>query len=178
MSMDAFSAYSIDIARQRFSLWCAARAAQAGSAKARRNELIAALKACGVREWIADPVNHSATLEQYDQAFHRWVIGVQRHLKLEYKKPISYGIAAKLVSTYLKGVFVLGGCHTSSLAGHITPPIDSILLRNIDKATRSTLAKTHKWQKLTKDQYNRVVAALRRANGAAPAWHLESHWEP
>ena len=178
MRLQRADPYTIDIARHRFSLWCAARAAQAGSAKARREEFIAALKGCGVVDWIADAANHSASLGQYDREFHGWVAGVQRHLESKYKKIVTYGVGAKLVSTYLKSVFILAGFHTSSLAAHITPPIDSILLRNIDTATKTALAKTHKWQRLTRAQYDRVVAALRRANGGAPAWHLEAYWQP
>ena len=140
--------------------------------------LISARRSCGVVEWIADPANHSATLNKYDERFHKWVTEVQRHLKAKHKRSVSYGIAAKLVSTYLKSVFVLGGFHSSTLAAHITPPIDGILLRAFDKATKGTLSTTHKWQKLTRRQYDRVVAALRKSNGGAPAWHLEAHWEP
>jgi len=170
--------YSIEIARQRFSFWCAARAAMAGSAKARRHEFISALKNCGVIPWIADAGNHSCDLKSYDQEFDRWVTNVRRHLESKFSKPVMYGVCAKLVSTYLKSVFILGGFHASSLAAHITPPIDSILLRNIDANSQGNLAATHKWQKLTKEDYDLVVAKLRRINGTAPGWHLEAHREP
>ena len=61
--------YSIEIARQRFSLWAACRAAQAGSAKAQRFQLIAALKERGVVDWIADQNNHNADLKTCDERF-------------------------------------------------------------------------------------------------------------
>jgi len=169
--------YSIDIARQRFSFWAACRAAQAGSAKARRSQLISALKECGVVAWIAEPANHSVDLQTYDAQFNCWVISVQRHLKEQHRKAVMYGVAAKLVSTYLKSVFVLTGSERTPLAAHITPPIDSVLLKKVDAAHKTKLSARFKWQKLTQQEYRGVVRELRRVNGSAPLWHLERYWE-
>lgn len=169
--------YSIAIARHRFSLWAACRAAQAGSAKARRSELIAALTGCGVVAWIADPNNHAVDLQTYDAVFDAWVANVQRHLDERCGKTVMYGVAAKLVSTYLKSVFILTGSEGTPLAAHITPPIDSVLLKKVDAVHKTGLGARFKWQKLTREDYRRVVHELRRVNGSAPMWHLEQHWE-
>jgi hypothetical protein len=169
--------YTIDIARHRFSLWAACRAAQAGSAKARRSELIAALKECGVVAWIADPKNHTVDLTTYDTHFDTWVTNVQGHLEEQCRKPVMYGVAAKLVSTYLKSVFVLAGSEKTPLARHITPPIDSVHLKRVDAVHKTKLSAKFKWQKLTQQEYQGVVLELRRINGSAPLWHLEQYWE-
>lgn len=170
--------YSIDIARHRFSLWAACRAAQAGSAKARRHELVSALETCGVVSWIADTANHSAGLDDYDREFDNWVTKAQKRHEEEFRKQALYGVVAKLVSTYLKSAFVLGGHETTALAGHITPPIDSILLKGIDVAHKTPLSKKYKWQKLTQQEYKDVVRELRKIRGARPMWHIEQYWKP
>jgi hypothetical protein len=171
------TAYSINIARQRFSFWAACRAAQAGSAKARRSQFIAALKECGVVPWIADPKNHTVDLQTYDGHFDAWVTNVQRCLEEQHRKAVMYGVAAKLVSTYLKSVFVLTGSEGTPLAAHITPPIDSVLLKKIDAVHKTKLSVKFKWQKLTRQEYKELVRELRHVNGFAPLWHLEQYWE-
>jgi hypothetical protein len=169
--------YTIEVARQRFSLWAACRAAQAGSAKARRSQFIAALLECGVVAWIADPKNHTADLQTYNGHFDTWVTNVQRCLEEQHRKPVMYGVAAKLVSTYLKSVFVLTGSERTPLAAHMTPPIDSVLLKKVDAVHKTRLSARFKWQKLTRQEYQEVVRELRRVNGSAPLWHLEQYWE-
>jgi hypothetical protein len=145
--------YSIEVARQRFSLWAACRAAQAGSAKARRFQLIAALKACGVVQWIADDKNHVTEQEVYDQLFNGWVRSILRHLRENHDKTIAYGVAAKLVSTYLKSAFILGGCEFTRLGTHVMPPIASVLLKTIDRKHKKNFSARFKWQKLTEKEY-------------------------
>ncbi|WP_153067283.1 hypothetical protein [Steroidobacter cummioxidans] len=170
--------YSINIARERFSLWAACRAAQAGSAKAKRSELIAALEACGVIEFLRDAENHSISIERYDREYEKWVIGVQSHLEQVVKKPVMFGVAAKLVSTYLKSVFLLGGFHDTPLSHHLTPPVDSILLKGLDDAHGTNLTSTYKWQKLTRQDYLELLVTLRKFGGSGPVWHLEQYWKP
>jgi hypothetical protein len=170
--------YTINIARERFSLWAACRAAQAGSAKARRHELISALRQCGVVSWLAESRNHSASRTDYDKEFDAWVLSAQKHLEEKFKKPVMYGVAAKLISTYLKSAFVFAGHEKTKLATHITPPIDSILLKGVDTEYKTSLATKYKWQKLTQQEYKDLVQAFRDLNGSNPMWHLEKLWEP
>jgi hypothetical protein len=81
--------YSIRDARLQFSLWSACRAAQAGSAKAKRRDFIFALEKCGVLQFIAKNGNHSTSVERYDQQFDFWVQGAQRYLFMPLRKRVS-----------------------------------------------------------------------------------------
>jgi hypothetical protein len=53
--------------------------------------------------------NHNSDLQTYDAHFDVWVTNVQQHLQEQHRKAVTFGVAAKLVSTYLKSVFVLTG---------------------------------------------------------------------
>jgi hypothetical protein len=170
--------YTIQVARERFSLWAACRAAQAGSATAKRREFITALRNCGVLEYLQDPVNHEATLEEYDVQFNRWVVGVQQYLRTHYQKAVMYGVAAKLVSTYLKSAFVLGGFEATPLAGHIIPPIDSYLLLGLMVKRDAKFGPEVRWREFSQQDYQRVVGVLRELSAGTPAWCLEECWRP
>jgi hypothetical protein len=171
-------AYSITKSRQRFSMWAACRAAQAGSAKAKRKELIPALARCGVVEFLSQSPLPTITEDEYDTAFDGWVTSVKSTLESDYGKPVSYGIAAKLISTYIKSVFVLAGAEQSEIAHHAHPPIDGILLKGVDKQHETTLSTEYKWQSLDRAQYKKLVNKLRAINGGKPFCQLEEHWHP
>jgi hypothetical protein len=158
--------YSIDLAKQRFSLWAACRAAQVGSAQAKRKELIRALKKCGVVEFLDQCRDDPIIAEAYDKAFDEWVANVRSTLETDYGKLVSYGIAAKLFSTYTKSALVLRGCETSQLARRAHPPIDSILLKSVDKAKGTNLDAEYKWQSLDRTRGRSAILADRRALGA------------
>jgi hypothetical protein len=164
--------------RYQFSLWAAYRATQAGSAKAKSHELISALTHCGVVEFLNDPENHSASPAKYTRRFDLWVTKARAHLHRKFGKQVTYGVAAKLVSTYIKSAFVLAGHGNTPLGNVVIPPIDSILLEGLDKAYDTNLATRYKWQKLSRASYRYLVAELRKLASGRPLWWLEEHWKP
>ncbi len=170
LKVNAVQPYSIEIATERFLLWAACRAAQAGSARATRREFIPALRSCGVMEWLKEPANHLSTDSVYDVEFDKWVTKVQRHVRLHARKHVKYGVGAKLVSTYVKGTFLLGTFRGTILEKHVMPPLDSILLKG--------LGLSHKWQQLTRAQFKRLIVRLRELPGYEAKWELERDWDP
>lgn len=170
--------YTINDARHRFSAWAAARAAQAGSAKAKRAQLISAIEHCGVRKFLMDPHNHLIMAPEFDTKHDEWVENIRRFVKRRYKRGLSYGVAAKVLSTYLKSVFVLAGFEETPLAQAIHPPVDSILLKALDAKFTKSFSKQLKWQRLTVPQYRTLIAELRSLNGPRAFWNLEEHWAP
>ena len=181
MTVATPAAYTFEIAQERFCLWAACRAAQAGSAKAKRIELIAALRSCGVVESLKNPETHKWTAKEYDAAFDEWVIQAQRHLEQESKKAVMYGVVAKLLATYVKGMFLVGRLRGTNLEGHIMPPIDSLLLKGLDEAHKPQSFSQHKWQKLTQYDFKNLVQQLRKLKKPpvyTTHWELEKHWDP
>lgn len=170
--------YNLSIARHRFYSWAACRAAQAGSAKAKRNEFLVALDKSGVVEYINHPPHPSQSQEDFDATYFQWVDNVVVFIKDNYNKAIPFGVAAKLISIYLKGAYVLHSKVDDPLAQKIHPPIDSILLKAIDKFHRTQFDNTYKWQKLDKNDYKYLIEELRKINGSEAFWVIEKHWQP
>jgi hypothetical protein len=170
--------YSLQTARNHFYSWAACRAAQAGSAKARRNELLDALSHSGVIEYLQQQPAQGLTADQLDALYYAWVEGVLARLRTQYGKNVSFGIAAKLISVYLKGAWVLHSNADCELAKLVHPPIDSILLEAIDAAKGTRLSREYKWQKLDRAKYEALIGILREIAGPEPLWKLEEHWRP
>ncbi|MYZ50859.1 hypothetical protein [Malikia spinosa] len=171
-------AYSLADAQNHFYSWAACRAAQAGSAKAKRNELLGALQHSGAVQYLLRVPTPSPTSQEFDTMFYTWGERAIEFLEKKHNKKVSFGIAAKLISVYLKGAWVLHSVEDCSLARNIHPPIDSILLETIDRARGTTLSKTYKWQKLDRSNYETLMESLRKIAGSSPLWRLEEYWRP
>lgn len=170
--------YSLLIAQNNFYSWAACRAAQAGSAKAKREEFLGALKYSGAIEYLQQEKTPTPTTSQLDALFYGWVERVIIYLKKEHDKNISFGIAAKLISVYIKGAWVLHSPANCGLAAIIHPPIDSILLEAIDSTKGTDLHTKYKWQKLDRTEYESLIETLRKIAGDRPFWTIEEHWHP
>lgn len=164
--------------RHNFSTWAASRAAMAGSSKAGRDQFIKALEASGAFEFLKSNGRNVFEPSQVDERFDRWVILARLFLRKTYKKRVTYGICAKLIATYVKSAFTLGGNEETSFAKQCPTPIDSILMESVDCAYGTKLSSQYKWQKLTRITYWKVVSELRRVNHGRPFWVLESLWKP
>lgn len=140
--------------------------------------MLGALQHSGVMEYLRQVPAPSPTADQLDALFYQWVERALAFLKAEHKKEVAFGVAAKLISVYLKGAWVLHSSANCALAPHIHPPIDSILLVAIDAAKGTNLSKAYKWQKLDRSSYERLVRTLRGIVGNGPFWKIEAYWRP
>jgi hypothetical protein len=170
--------YSLAVSQRHFYSWAACRAAQAGSAKARRKEFLGALHHSGALEYLNQKPAPAPTAEQFDALFYQWVERAMTFLKTEHQRDVSFGVSAKLISVYLKGAWVLHSSPNCDLARQIHPPIDSILLRAIDSVKGTSLSKKYKWQKLDRTQYELLLQGLRSIAGNGPLWKVEEYWQP
>lgn len=177
-AVQASAVYGLPQARHRFYAWTACRAAQAGSAKAKRSEMMRALETCGVVTYLAQPTHEPIEQSALDLLFYDWVEAAMRTLGHEFGKPVSFGIAAKLISVYAKGIYVLHAGPDCKLAERLHPPIDSLLLKGIDARFGTKHASSFKWQKLDRSRYIALITQLRHQVADRPFWHLEEHWEP
>ncbi len=164
--------------RLGYAVWAAYRAAQAGSSKAKGIELSAALKNCGVVSYIDDYDEGEVSQETYKEKHDEWCAAVIKYIKDNFKKEITYGIAAKLVGVFVKGYFILAGNEDQSLSKVAYPPIDSFLLKGIDKEKGTKLEKEYKWQKLDKEKYYELLTKLKEHLGENEEfWKIEKYWK-
>ena len=164
--------------RLGYAVWAAYRAAQAGSSKAKGKELSAALKNCGVVSYVDNYDGTEVGSDTYKTKHDEWCDAIIKHLKEKYKKEITYGIAANLLGIFIKGYFILAGNDDQSLSKVAHPPIDSFLLKGIDKAKGTKLDKEYKWQKLDKNKYYELLAKLKeQLVENEEIWKIEKYWE-
>lgn len=164
--------------RLEYAVWAACRAAQAGSAKATRKDFSAALKSCGVVLYIDNYDGSPVSAEAYKEIHDEWCAAIIKNIKDTCEKEITYGIAAKLLGVFVKGYFILAGNENQPLSRVAHPPIDSFLLKGIDKAEKIKLDKEYKWQKLDKDKYYELLAKLKVHLGKnEELWKIERYWK-
>jgi hypothetical protein len=94
----------------------------------------------------------------------------------------THGVAAKLVNVYVKSRFVCGGHYADARVASLHPPIDSVLLSGLAEANVgghrqewNQAAKT-RWSKFGSDDYEQVIALIRKSLKGAPLWKIEEHW--
>lgn len=164
--------------RLGYAVWAAYRAAQAGSSKANGKELSAALKNCGVVSYIDDYDGAEISPDTYKDKHDQWCAAIIKHVMSNSKKEITYGIAAKLLGIFVKGYFILAGNESQSLSKVAHPPIDSFLLKGIDKAKGTKLDKEYKWQKLDKEKYYKLLDKLKgQLDENEELWKIEKYWK-
>jgi hypothetical protein len=168
--------------RHRFAVWAAARATQRAFAKATVEVLRDALEHCGVKEFLSANANTAIDADAFREHHRRWCRAIIANLTDAGISDPTFGRAAKLVAVYLKTMIVLGPLGDCDLAQVAHPPIDSILLQGISKATDIASPNQRAWGKvrwtqLTEDRYYSLIDQLRTAvaNGE-PFWTLERFW--
>jgi hypothetical protein len=174
--------YTLFTHRHRFAAWAAARAAQRGFTTVAN--LVDALEASGVVEFVRAVGSRRVSEKQLDKAYSLWCGRIVAHLKRRRVKNVTFGRAAKLVAVCLKAMIVIGPGARAPVARVVHPPIDRILLRGlardpgIPRPIRREWAGLN-WTTLDKRGYSRLIRQLRDClDKGEPMWHLESYWTP
>jgi hypothetical protein len=168
--------YDIKNHRLNFSLWAAARAAMAGSAKASRFTFTTALLKSGIINFLDEfSENNSSNITQeiFNKHHHEWCKGIIKNANLSNEH---YGIAAKLVAVFIKSYYTINQSE-NEITKYAHPPIDSHLLKSIDRDRKSRLSKKYKWQKMDKAQYIHLISELRKIIKEEPFWKIERYWD-
>jgi hypothetical protein len=84
-------------------------------------------------------------------------------------RKISFGIAAKVVSIYVKTAEIIPTSGRSAISKVAIPPIDSYLLKGVQ-------IKTKPWSTLGKEEYMNLVNELEEKNEGRPFWTIEYYW--
>ncbi|NJD33596.1 MAG: hypothetical protein FIA96_01935 [Betaproteobacteria bacterium] len=164
--------------RLGYAIWAAYRAAQAGSSKAKGPELSEALSKCGVVAYLDNYDGVEIDSDAYKKNHDKWCKNAIDYIKNKYNIDITYGIAAKLIGIFVKGYFILAWNENKPLSKVAHPPIDSYLLKGVDKANGSRLDKEYKWQKLDIDKYYELLNILRGSlEKDEEFWRIEKYWK-
>lgn len=164
-----------DLERMRFEFfaWASARAAQAGSSKTTVAVLRAALVDADAANWGRCVVVTSA--KDYDAWHMEAIDGVHRKL-VNTVPAIGWGIAAKLVNVFIKGRWLLDAGYTGPIRSFGHPAIDSILLHLIDDSYGTDFTRSLRWQRMTRQEYEGVIATLRLRHPHEGIWTIEEEW--
>lgn len=138
-----------------FACWAAARAIQNPNLSGTRTGIIRqALDDINIYSYIEDPTK----LDKYEDA-HKDIVD-KLLTKLEWKnQETRYGIAAKIIAIYFKVAIIIPGKAPLSIINGIYPPIDAYNLHKIKGFNN------HKWTKLDKDTFDKIIGALKSQLG-------------
>jgi len=154
----------------RFAVWTAARAVQRNfttTENIRKAIEQTELQNLFFRKDINSP-------EQFDK-FHKETCD---KLITEFRKQgmvPSYGRAAKIVAIYIKTVIVIPEKGKSKLSKIAHPPIDRILLHNLDSKYPELKLKSRNWTTLNKVEYFKLIKKFREDFGDC-FWKIEVNW--
>jgi len=176
--------YSIDEHLHRFAVWAAARAAS----KCRLSNL----EVSNLIEFISlrNEIEKLRNTDPLTESVYRNWIRVTGNNMVEKVKNIEYpptkkenfkvnsftfGIAAKIISIYIKTVEVIPSKGESQLSTIAYPPIDSILLKAIN--LNQGLDLTPQWSTLNWEGYEKNIDILLGHYGNIPMWTIEKDWK-
>ncbi len=155
-----------------YAVWTAARAVQRKFTKTKN--IKSAIEATDLKELSQNP--KSMTIEQFDN-FHR----ITSHIIIEHLNKLgikaSYGQAAKIIAIYLKTSLVIQDSGQSQISKIAHPPIDNILLTNLNRNFPSLGLKGIRWTQLSEENYFSLIGKLRSLN-LDSFWKLEKYWQP
>jgi hypothetical protein len=175
--MEKIEHYSIEEHLHRYACWTAARAAS--TSRFSNSEISKFITASGTKDALE-------SLRQKDEITHsiykEWFI-VQSNALLkamnDYKQPKAkkrkreFGIAAKILSIYIKTVEVIPTKGSSAIALVAFPPIDSFLLKGLKK---ELVIDNTSWSTMEENEYMEMIEKLKNFMREKPFWKLEYYW--
>ena len=157
-----------------YAVWTAARAVQRGWKGAKTKNIKTAIESTDLMNLASKQGN--TTTSEFDN-FHR----LTAHRIIDSFDGLgikaSYGRASKIIAIYIKTSITLrnsGQCTISKLAH---PPIDNILLTNLNFKFPKLGLKGIKWTQLTEEKYFYIISKLRSLN-IDSFWKIEEFWQP
>lgn len=162
--------YTFENHLHNYACWTVARAVQRNFTNT--PNIIRAIETSGLMQLDKLRVNSS---EEYD-AFHRKCCNqLIEYFKKECNIEATYGRAAKIVAIYLKTAVIVRYSGEGKLAEVAHPPIDRILLSNLQKNFKEKVPDKTNWTKLDENQYFDLIAKLRTLP-FEKFWQLEKFW--
>jgi hypothetical protein len=172
--------YGIELHQHRFAAWAACRGASVNKCRFSVEQGRAILEQCDFTTNFSRP-EQLPEPEAVDETHRQWRAAIIRAAKSR-KLLFTHGVAAKLVNIYLKSRFVCAGHHAHERVRNLHPPIDSVLLKSLaelnvgENAKEWKLAAKTRWSKFGLEDYEQVIALIRRSLKGGPLWKIEEHW--
>lgn len=177
-----YTTYSIQEHTHRYACWTAARAASIG--RFSNEEVSDYFGQIKIEEKVnALRLNVTLDFNQYEQWFRAITNELLELLTQQekykgnrdrIKRNVSFGIAAKMISIYIKTVEVIPTLGATLLSQIAFPPIDSILLNRIPDEWE--IDKGMRWSKLDEAPYMQLIKELRALHQDPAFWKLEVYW--
>ena len=171
--------YTIEEHQHRIASWAAARAVR-GVLGATVERCRSVMERCGInREFGVTQLEDTA--DGFDRQ-HSVICDAMINAANTDKLSISYGVAAKWLNVYLKIRFVCGPDHNGPRIGFIHPPIDRLLLNRLAQERWGGNPEVWRkyvtigWKSFSSDDYQGLIAHLRRHLKDEPFWTVERYW--
>lgn len=171
--------YSIEEHIHRFAVWTAARAASRSRLKNTEVELL--IKQSNLKKKVEELRQLPGLNEKI---YNNWIketgenicsIVSAQNWKDFKLKTFKFGLAAKIISIYIKTVEIIPTKGLSLLSIIASPPIDSILLKNLN--SKHQLKLKVNWSTFNWEQYANVIDELNRLYPLIPKWKIEILWK-
>lgn len=173
--------YTINEHTHLVAAWAASRAASVQKCRFNVKQGRVLLETVGLNLDFCNLQNLPSP-DAIDEKHKQWREAIIALAKTTLAKPMSHGVAAKLINCYLKMRFVCGGCSDHKNVVSLHPPIDRILLKTL--AIKNIGNHKREWKKLhdvgwsnfNSDQYEEVINLVRLTQQDAPLWMIEEFW--
>lgn len=176
--------YNIDEHIHRFAVWTAARA----TSKSRLSniEIADLIETVGLRKRVEILRGVNPLTDSY---YHQWIKETGNDIVKTVKETVfkktkkenfktnnfTFGLAAKVISIYIKTVDVIPSRGESALSIIAYPPIDSILLKCIN--LKYGLDLKHQWSTFDWDKYEEVILKIKKHFDNTAMWKIEENWD-
>ncbi len=170
--------YTIEEHVHRYACWAAARAAS--SSRFKNIEVSQFINQSALRDALKelrlkDEMNHSIYKKWYVKQVNVLKKRLENYKNSKDKeRHISFGIAAKIVSIYVKTAEVLPNKGKSKISKVAFPPIDRFLLNRLQKELG---LKNVSWSKMEQQEYMETIETLKNFMKDEPFWKLEFYWD-
>lgn len=171
--------YSIEEHIHRFAVWTAARAASRSRLKNTEVELL--INQSNLKKKVEELRQLPGLNEKI---YNHWIketgenicsiVSAQNWGTFKLTK-FKFGLAAKIISIYIKTVEIIPAKGLSLLSNIAYPPIDGILLKNLN--SKHQLKLKVNWSTFNWEQYHNVIDELNRLYPFIPKWQIEILWK-
>jgi hypothetical protein len=174
--------YGIERHSHLFAAWAASSAASVNGYRFPVEKGQAILEACGFKADFSKPEQLPVS-EEMDEQHRQWRDSLIEEAADSQSLRFTHGVAAKLINCYLKSRFVCGGHHAHERVRSLHPPIDRVLLTALGRLNIGGCAKEWRkarqtgWSNFSSEQYEKVIALIRKYLKGEPLWKIEEHWK-
>ncbi len=174
--------YNIETHIHIYSSWAASRAASVITNRFSVEKGQSILSKSKIKTFINHP-DKLPEKEKFDANHFNWRKQLIELSSNVMKKPLTHGIAAKMINIYLKSIIICGGYYRHPKSEAIHPPIDSVLLKELASKNFNGNARFWRmsnkiaWSNFNSEQYQNVIDEIRSGLNGKALWRIEEYWK-